>query len=204
MGTAIYVTNDSFKDIMAKFTIPPYLISNTGFTKGIPFTRTLVNLQLRLATSGLIREITKTVLKDLERNLKIETQEKGNWALYFSIITLLCLVAEEVQIALNGYRAFLKGNNVDEFSNHQHSLNVDGQELEFVGLQTCSHYFHDHFNSDKSASGRRAPSFNPIREAPQNHTDLDFDQPSRQMAEELRKFVEDYGKHQSDDMHGKN
>lgn len=186
------MTEDSFNIITANLPSPRRPLWS------IDFTRTVLNQQVKSATELLIAEGTRKVLKDLEDNLKKNRNKKGKWALCVSIILIMSLCIEEVQVALAGFSIFAKESGVNGLSAHFPITNYS-EELEDVALQTFSHNFHDFFNSDKLASRKRRLNFNPIRYGDQSHVDSDFDPASEELATRLRSFITmDHSKYQSD------
>ncbi len=123
----------------------------------------LLNRQIKYVMHLLLREMTRKVLSQLEKELR--TKSKRTWASSFCTILLLCICVEEVQIAIDGFSVYClsQPEKVNPLS-RDIGLGL-ARQLDDRLIADCKSLFHSIYRTHNGPPGsKNEKSFNPIRD----------------------------------------
>jgi hypothetical protein len=91
MGRLITIADGSGEEAFHSLQMPMKLLYDLSSTSQ------LLNRQLKHTMFVLLKETTRRVLENLEKELRSRT--RASWAPCFCVILILCICAEELQVA---------------------------------------------------------------------------------------------------------
>jgi hypothetical protein len=140
----------------------------------------------------LLQETTRQVLEDLEKELKSRT--KASWAPCFCVISILCICAEELQVAVDGF-AVHQMLNKDRTNPMSREDGVEiSRRLDDLLYRDCANLFHAIYKSRRPKSGQRNErGFNPIRDGVDVDEEEGLTQAMHDLLEEIREILANHG-----------
>jgi hypothetical protein len=136
----------------------------------------------------LHRRQTRIVLQEFERHLK--KREQTGWPISFSVVLILCLCVEDIQIATNNF----------VFSDPEISPGLRGEsykacwQLEDKPYHQYTQLFHDMYRSYKQPNGRASDGgFNPI--AQDGYHKSNWSQAAQDMVYGIRQIIDDFSRY---------
>ncbi len=148
----------------------------------------LLNRQLKHAMHILHRRQTKTVLQNFEGHLK--KREQAGWPISFSVVLILCLCMEDIQIATNNF-VFTDAEISQGLRDK--SYNACWQ-LEDKPYRHCTQLFHDMYRSYKQPNNHTTErGFNPISQDDYHQTN--WSQATQEMVNGIRQVINDSGRY---------
>jgi hypothetical protein len=182
MGRLITITNGSGEEAFNGLQIPMKLLYDLSSTSQ------LLNRQLKHTMLVLLQETTRQVLESLEKELRSRT--KVSWAPCFCVILILCICAEELQVAVDGFTVhkILSKDRMNRISRE------DGVEisrrLDDLLYRDCANLFHGIHRSRRPKTGQRYEhSFNPIRDGVHVNEEEGLTQAMHDLVEEIREIL---------------
>ena len=118
----------------------------------------LLNRQIKHVMHQLLRETTKEVLEDLDRELRGRT--KQSWAPCFCCILILCICTEEIQIAVDGFAVH---NQPKQDSMSRKTGAEISRKLVDELIMVCKYFFHEIYRTSKGGTRYSKGGFNPLR-----------------------------------------
>ncbi|RDW68411.1 hypothetical protein BP5796_09068 [Coleophoma crateriformis] len=122
----------------------------------------LLNRQIKYAMHKLHRELTREVLKGLEKSMRAKSRD--SWGPSFCTILILSLCIEDLQTAADTFVVCdLVKDGIQANLNRGDSFTACSA-LEEYPYQRCTRLFHDIYHSHRQAGGRvKDGAFNPIK-----------------------------------------
>lgn len=159
-------------------------------------TSRILGCQLKAAMQSLILETYRSVLTDLERVLRLKSHSA--WTICFCVILMLCMTAESVQIAIDGFVIYTQraqaANTSQRRLSRDTSLSVC-KALDDRQFKHCMDMFHGVYRSAKPKTGAKGEKgFNPLRDGLDVDTKEGFDEPMVAFVKEVQDIYRDCGK----------
>jgi hypothetical protein len=162
-----------------------------AYDVGVP--SRVLSRQLKHVMHLLLQEITRDVLRDLEKELR--TRSKASWAPCFCTILLLSICAEEVQASVDGFavhssrgkagkRAISRGDGIEI-----------SRRLDDLLFADCKVLFHSIYRSGKGSFGQKNETgFNPVRDEFQIDERKGLTQEMCDLVEDIQGILDIHGK----------
>ncbi len=153
----------------------------------------LLNRQVKYIMHKLHRELTETVLRDLEKSLRSRT--KDSWAPSFCAILLLCLCIESLQTAVHTMVVCeLQRPDPDPQCSGAQSRDAC-LALDEYPFQKCKKLFHEIYRTHKEGgSGVRDGGFNPLI-AVHKGSDTHLDPAADEMVRSVYRMISSNGEY---------
>lgn len=156
----------------------------------------LLNRQIKSAMHCLLRDLTREVLEELEKDLK--TRSKAVWATSFCVISIICICIEDVQVAINGLIMDMKVNSSESHIPSSKECIETCRKLDDIPFEHAVRLFHGIYKTQKAPSTYRNDHiYNPIRDGARIDFKEDLDQESADLVNDVRKILRDHCEHPS-------
>lgn len=187
MGRLLTITNGSGREAFDGLRSPPLLDYDFRLTSK------LLNRQLKSAMYLLMQETTREVLGGLEKLLKRRT--KASWAPCFCTLLILCICAEELQVAVDGFALHkITRNDKTNFISREDGVETS-RKLDDLLYGDCKTLFHGIYKSHKPKQGQRAEQlFNPIRDGMKVDGEEGMTPAMNDLVEDIVKVLDIHGK----------
>jgi hypothetical protein len=154
----------------------------------------LITRQVKYEMYTLLLEKTKDVLKGLEKQLK--KSKKGSWADCFSVVMLLCMCAEMVQVATDLKVVHdLRSNQGDPSLSRGTTIDAC-RKLDNLPIKQCMWMFHTVYKSQRRNSSHKLErAFNPLRDGIQIDAAEGVGEPMVNLVKEICQIVKHLGMH---------
>jgi hypothetical protein len=127
----------------------------------------LLNRQVKVAIHRQLKKAQVAILEGYEKELRKRT--KAAWPIAFSVVLILCLCAEDIQIAAENFASYAEdGCPTDRTKSRDACV-----QLETLSYEQCGRLFHEVFATLKKPTGHGGKgSFNPLVQEPVSATGL--------------------------------
>lgn len=123
------------------------------------FSSKLLNRQIKVAIHHLLKRAQERSLVGLEKEIK--KRSKDSWSVAFCVLLILCLCAEDIQIAADTFVTHPEvGDEIHRSGSHKICM-----DLESLPYEQCSNLFHEVFGTFKRRNGHGGDGpFNPLKQ----------------------------------------
>ncbi|KAF4632185.1 hypothetical protein G7Y89_g5942 [Cudoniella acicularis] len=147
----------------------------------------LLNRQIKSVMHLLLRELTRDVLEDLEKELR--TRSKTVWGVCFSVVLILCLCMEDVQIGVSGAVMHKKLHGPEDEVPSTASVIDTCRKLDELPFGHIMALFHGVYRSQKRPSSTKKDHiYNPIRDGPLVDPNESLDQDSADLVYSIQEI----------------
>jgi hypothetical protein len=157
--------------------LPPY--------NGTKLISKLLNAQIKSAVNSLRVELTRDVLRDLEKVLK--TGKKNVWAPCFSVICIMCMCMEMVQIGVD--RMVMYDITQKKGPNNIKKTEEICRKLEDKPMAHIFEFFHAVYKTAKAPGSNISNFYNPIRDGTKVDLGEGIDEECVQLVNEIRGII---------------
>ncbi|RDW64864.1 hypothetical protein BP6252_10515 [Coleophoma cylindrospora] len=153
----------------------------------------LLNRQIKYAMHKLHRELTREVLKGLEKSMRAKSRD--SWGPSFCTILVLSLCIEDLQTAADTFVVCdLVKDGMQANLNRGDSFTACSA-LEEYPYQRCTRLFHDIYHSHRQAGGRvKDGAFNPIKNLCEFDAHSGWDKHTASMTLAFQDLVSEFGR----------